>query len=751
MSPAPATPLIALSAIALDTETTGLDPKDARIVQVAALRLEAGRPSADAFDTLVAPGVPVPPASSAIHGLADADLAGAPSFADVAPGLAAFLGDHVVIGHNIGFDLAVLKAEHARAALAFSPPPHLCTRLLARLVAPDLAAHDLDALAAWLGVTIAFRHTARGDAEAAAAVFLALLPHLRQRGIRTLGEAEAACRSLTEALDAHHRAGWITPERRAEADLAERALARIDAYPYRHRISDVMSAPPLLIAPDAPLSAALDRLMQAKASSLFVAAAPGNPGQGEGATPTASSDSPQTSPHPLVPDPIRDPVPPGTPPASAPRAVDTGILTERDVLRAVASEGAAAFERPVSAFMSAPLECVPADAFLYRAIGRMARLHVRHLGVADEAGRVVGALSQRDLLRLRAGEAVSLGDEIAEARAEPDLAAAWGRIDAVARALVAESVPARDVAAVVSREMCAATRQAAIIAEARMADASRGAPPTDYALLVLGSGGRGESLLSPDQDNAIVHADVPEADAPAVDAWFADLATHVADILDAAGIPYCKGGVMAKNAPWRGSVSAWKARADQWVRRQSPADLLNVDIFFDLRPVHGLAALAHEIRDHAWDVARRHADFAKLLADQAAGFRPPLTFFGGFSTDNGRLDLKAGGLFPIVAAARCLAIRHHVVERGTPARLAGLKALGIGAEDDLTHLDETHALLMDLILRQQLADIGEGIAPGNRVELGRLSRRETERLKRGLKGLGELDRTVRDLLFGSHS
>lgn len=697
-----ATPLLVLDAVALDTETTGLDPKSARIVQIAALSL--ADPAAR-YETLVAPGVPVPASSSAIHGLTDADLAAAPPFAEVAGPLDAFVAGRVLVGHNIGFDLAVLRAENARNGRDWSPPPHLCTRLLARLVAPSLASHDLDALAAWLGVAISARHTAGGDAVAAADIFRALVPHLRQRGIRTFAQAHEACRGLTGALDAHHRAGWVTPESRAEALLSQHALARIDAYPYRHRIADVMSAPPILIAPDASLGDALNRLIEARISSLYVAR------------------------------------------ESAPRAAETGILTERDILRALASGGPGVLSEPVSAHMSAPLECVPAEAFLYRAIGRMDRLDVRHLGVADEAGRVVGALTQRDLLRLRATEAISLGDEIAEAGIVEALAAAWARVPAVAGALMAEDVPAREVAAVVSREMCAVTRQAAILAEARMAEAGEGSSPVAYALLVLGSGGRGESLLAADQDNAIVHADVGERDAPEADRWFSALGAHISDILDAVGIPYCKGGVMARNAAWRGSVSDWKARADQWVRRQSPADLLNVDIFFDLRPVHGAAALAREIRGHAWDIGRRHAGFAKLLADQAAGFRPPVGFFGGLQTQEGRVDLKSGGLFPIVAAARCLAIRHHVVERSTSARLAGLRGLNIGAETDLARLDEVQALLMQAILVQQLADIPAGIAPGNGVEVTRLSRAEMERIRAALKGLATLDQTVRDLLF----
>lgn len=706
VQPANATPLLSVDAVVLDTETTGLDPRAARVLQIGAVGLRAGiAREDDLFETYVDPGEPVPPKSTEIHHIRDSDLAGAPRFSQAAAALERFVGARVVIGHNIGFDLAVLKREYERAGLAWTRPRTLDTRVLGQLAAPRLAGHSIESLAAWLGVEVSGRHTAIGDARVTAEIFIALVPHLRERGIRTLAEAEAACTGLTEIFDEQYRAGWELPVRREAAAISEQALARIDSYPYRHRISDVMSAPPIVVAPGTPMRDALAVLVARKVSSIFV----GDAGD-------------------LF-------------------AERSGILTERDVLRAVAGEGTPCLERPVSDFATVPLECVLADAYLYRAIGRMARLRIRHLGVADETGRVVGALSQRDLLRLRADDAVSLGDAIDVAATVNDLAAAWARLPAVARGLVPEGVDGREVAAVISRELCALTRRAGVLAEARMLDKGRGRPPLDYALLVLGSGGRGESLLAADQDNAVIYADPPDGEAEAVDAWFAEFGGYVADILHAVGVPYCKGGVMARNAEWRASRSEWRRRVADWVRRSRPQDLLNVDIFFDLRAVHGDAGLAREIWAYAYEQGGAAADFAKLLAEAAGGFHPPLTFFGGLRTEGGRLDLKKGGLFSIVANARVLSIRHHVLERSTRARLEGLRSLGIGAGNDLERLVDIHALLLQLMLEQQLADIDAGLPPTNKVDVGRLSRARADALKQALSALGSLEHMVRDLLF----
>src|SRR5262245_29789953 len=205
-----ATPLIALDAVVVDTETTGLDPANARVVEIGAVRIARGRrDGAPPFRRLVDPGVPVPAAATRVHGIDDAALAGAPPFAQIWPDLARYVGDALVIGHSVGFDLAVLKRECERADIAWARPPTLDTRLLAEVAEPELAGYSLDEIASWLGVEVADRHSALADADTTARVFAALLPKLRDGGIRTLGEAMRACLALTNVLDEQHRAGWL--------------------------------------------------------------------------------------------------------------------------------------------------------------------------------------------------------------------------------------------------------------------------------------------------------------------------------------------------------------------------------------------------------------------------------------------------------------------------------------------------------------------------------------------------------------
>jgi CBS domain-containing protein len=366
--------------------------------------------------------------------------------------------------------------------------------------------------------------------------------------------------------------------------------------------------------------------------------------------------------------------------------------------------------------------------------------------VRDQRERLVGIITARDLLRLRAGAAIGLDDAIGAAESANEMARAWATLPAMVRMLTAEKLDARLVAAIVSEEIRVMTRRAAQLAEAAMAEAGRGDPPCAYALMVLGSGGRGESLLAPDQDNAIIF-EKGEPDGPE-DRWFAELGTRIADTLDAAGISYCNGGVMAKNALWRGSFSSWQDRIAGWVNRARGEDLLNVDIFFDQRPAHGELALGAELFDQAFAAAADRPAFAKLMGEKLFDRPSPFTLFGGIRTTGGRIDLKLHGLFPLVTAARALAIRHDIRRRSTRGRLEGLAERGLGNADEIAGLVAAHGVFVALMLEQQGRDIETGIPVSNSVEITSLRRARQAELKAALEAVQTVPDFVQNLMFG---
>jgi DNA polymerase-3 subunit epsilon len=105
--------------VVFDTETTGINARADRIIEIACLKMHPdGR--RDTWIRRIHPGMPIPPASTAIHGISDADVAGLPRFAEVARELAEFLDGCDLAGYNItGFDLPVLRIEFLRAGVPF--------------------------------------------------------------------------------------------------------------------------------------------------------------------------------------------------------------------------------------------------------------------------------------------------------------------------------------------------------------------------------------------------------------------------------------------------------------------------------------------------------------------------------------------------------------------------------------------------------------------------------------------------------
>ena len=463
-----------------------------------------------------------------------------------------------------------------------------------------------------------------------------------------------------------------------------RALERLDSFPYRHTVAAVMSAPPVTAGPNSTLAEASRLMRQRSVSSVIVVDDAGAP---------------------------------------------LGILTEKDVIDAVAEAGAAALTEPLSRRMSTPLASVSADRHVYVALGRMERLGVRHLGVLDTAGRLAGVVTARALLRQRAGHALALGDAVEAAQDPHALAQAHRAVPGLARALLGEGVDARGAAAVIAGVVRDISGRAATLAERGLREAGEGPPPAPYAYLVLGSAGRGESLLAADQDNAIVHGGEE-----GMDGWFESLGRRASDILDGAGIPYCKGGVMASRPGWRASLSEWRKRIRAWSENPRPEALLSVDIFYDFQPAAGDGELAEKLRQAAL-AAAREPGFLPAMARAHEAIGSARGFFGGFRTENGRLDLKRGGLLPLTAGARVLALKHGIAETSTASRLRRAAEAGGIVEGDAERLIEAHGLMMDLVLRQQLRDIAAGREPDSKIEVRRLSRPTRERLKEALSAV----------------
>ena len=191
-------PLRSLTFVVFDTETTGLNPVDDRIVSIAGVRIVNGRIlTGETFNRFVNPGRPIPKASTLIHRITDDMVRDRPPIAVVLPQFKVFIGKAVLVAHNIAFDLSFLKAQEESCGVRFDNPV-LDTMLLSATLYEHADDHTLDGLARRFGIEVRDRHTALGDSMAAAAALVAMFEGLEGRGIRTLQDAVRASRVAIE-------------------------------------------------------------------------------------------------------------------------------------------------------------------------------------------------------------------------------------------------------------------------------------------------------------------------------------------------------------------------------------------------------------------------------------------------------------------------------------------------------------------------------------------------------------------------
>ncbi len=182
--------LTSLTYSVIDTETTGLDPAGGdEIVAIGAVRIVKNRiVHEDCFEQLVNPGRDIPFEAYKIHGIDPTMVSDKPDIDKVLPALKRYVSQTVIVGHDVGFDMKMIKMKEKSSSAVFTNPV-LDTLLLSAMLHPIYKQHNIESIAARLGVNIVGRHTALGDAVAAAEIFLKLIPILRSRGITTLKDA----------------------------------------------------------------------------------------------------------------------------------------------------------------------------------------------------------------------------------------------------------------------------------------------------------------------------------------------------------------------------------------------------------------------------------------------------------------------------------------------------------------------------------------------------------------------------------
>jgi CBS domain-containing protein len=406
-----------------------------------------------------------------------------------------------------------------------------------------------------------------------------------------------------------------------------------------------------------------------------------------------------------------------------------GIITDRDLRGRVLAAGLGS-ETPAREIMSRPLKTLDSDAPVFSALHFMLEEHIHHLALVEE-GKIVGVISSTDLLRHESTSAFYLRRTL-DSVEDPKALAHYSReVAGTVQTLFRGGLGAAQIGQIVSSLNDALVKRLVSLSEQAL-----GPPPMDFAWIVFGSEGRLEQTFLTDQDNALVYEDASSE----AHSYFAALAKQVVDGLIQVGFPLCPGGYMATN--WCKPRNEWQSLFTSWVRTPGPRALLEAAIFFDFRPVAGSLSLAP--LEDILAAAETEKLFIAHAAQEALRWIPPLGFFNRVRIDHGMVDLKKGGIGPIVNLARVGGLAAGSRERSTLERLAVAgKSGGILKKEDTVVLAETLQFLLHLRLRQQLSSLQTNQAIDHKVRLDALSALEQRHLKEAFVTIRQVQDDVR--------
>jgi DNA polymerase-3 subunit epsilon len=178
-------PLLNLEYVVLDCETTGLHPQRNRMIEIAAIRLRGGQ-KVDTFQSLINPRRRIPDYIAKLTGIDNALTNPAPTFNRISDKLLDFIGNSIIVGHNVLFDMRFLNYELYRLQRPSLANETLDTITLAVRLFPGIRRPNLDRLAQFLGIQVSNRHRAYGDASITATAFIKLLETAGTQGFSTL-------------------------------------------------------------------------------------------------------------------------------------------------------------------------------------------------------------------------------------------------------------------------------------------------------------------------------------------------------------------------------------------------------------------------------------------------------------------------------------------------------------------------------------------------------------------------------------
>lgn len=243
--------------------------------------------------------------------------------------------------------------------------------------------------------------------------------------------------------------------------------------------------------------------------------------------------------------------------------------------------------------------------------------------VVQQENDIQGVITSHDIIVYQGASPLNLFKEIASQRKAEDLYMLSQRIPLLVRTMIEEGARATDITRVITLLNGSALSRILWVLSEEL-----GPAPLPFCWLMLGSDGRREQIFRTDQDNALVYGDSTDGlQRQEARDYFTAFSARAIEHLTGCGYPRCKNEFMASNPRWCQPYAVWNGYFADWVTSPDPKEVMQAAIFFDFRAGHGDSALAETLRERVLEQAQRQPAFQFHLASEYLANHPPLSFF----------------------------------------------------------------------------------------------------------------------------
>lgn len=377
-----------------------------------------------------------------------------------------------------------------------------------------------------------------------------------------------------------------------------------------------------------------------------------------------------------------------------------GIITEKDLVHRVLSEGLAYSLTAADIMTVKPYTVSPYDHY-YEVLSTFYNHGIKHLPVVEH-NEVLGMITFRNLISKKDRGAMEILKTI-EDSSYSNLPIVKEAIYDVLNNLIDDEISTIHTLEIITRFYDRLARHCLKLAVQSLESQGFGLPPVPFSWYQMGSGARGEQFMLTDQDHFLVYA---ENDHPDVEEYFSLLGEEIVRHLEQAGYKRCDGKMMANQPIWRGSLSDWRKRLQEWSIQTTDDQILLTYNFLSFRFLFGDRTIDKNFTNMVQNQLRNAQTLLYYMAQQEQNNPVPqfeTTLFTMFRSKDKKetIDIKLHALFPLHHCLQVLGVLHNLMNRTPLQLLEGLVESGEFSEEFAS--DIRHAYEVALKTRIQLS------------------------------------------------